>query len=68
MLCEEGMIITQARSAFSIRQSIKQVAPSKTQSNTNKIDKHYINCGMTNHNVETCKKKEYTILVTIEAT
>jgi hypothetical protein len=34
MLCEEGMIITQARSAFSIPQSIKQVAPLKTQSNT----------------------------------
>ncbi len=68
MLCEEIMIITQARNAFSLTQSIKQITPPKTQSNTNKINKHKINCGMTNHNVETCKKKYYTIIVTIEAT
>jgi hypothetical protein len=49
-------------------QNTKQVAPPKTQSNTNNIDKHYTNCGMTNHNVKTCKKKEYTIVVAIKAT
>ncbi len=34
-----------------------------------KIDKHCTNSGMTNHNVETCKKKkEQTTTATIEAT
>jgi hypothetical protein len=69
MLCEESMTIGEARSALSIPQSTKQVALAKTQSNTRKIDKHYTNCGMTNHNVETCKKKKkQTTVVTTEAT
>ncbi len=58
MLCEEGMTITETRSALLIPQSPKHVALAKTQNNTRKIDKHYTNCGMTNHNVETCKKKK----------
>jgi hypothetical protein len=53
MLCEEGMTTTKARSALSISYNIKHVAPTKTQSNTRKIDKHYTNYGMTKHNVET---------------
>jgi hypothetical protein len=38
--------------------STLQVVPTKTQGNTTKNDKHYTNCGMTNHNVKTCKKKK----------
>ncbi len=53
MLCEEGMTITKARSALLVPHSTKQVAPTKTQSNTGKTYKHCTNCGMTNHNVET---------------
>jgi hypothetical protein len=41
----------------------------KIQSNIGKTDKHCTNCGMTNHNVETCrKKKEETTVATTEAT
>ncbi len=41
----------------------------KTHNNTRKTDKHCTNYGMMNHNVETCrKKKEQTIVVTIDAT
>jgi hypothetical protein len=58
MLCEEVMTIVEARSALLIPQSIKYVVPTKTQNNTGKIDKHYTNCRMTNHNVKICKKKE----------
>jgi hypothetical protein len=69
MLWEEGLITTKARSAFSIPQSMKQVTPMKTKSNIRKIDKHYTNCGVTNHNVETCeKKKEQTMVATTKAT
>ncbi len=69
MLCEEGMTIVETRSALSIPQSTKQVASIKTQSIIGKIEKHYINCGMINHNVETCKKKkDSTMVATIEAT
>jgi hypothetical protein len=43
------------------------VAPLKTQSNLGNIDKYNTNCGMTNHNVKTCrKKKEHTTVVTIK--
>jgi len=63
MLCEEGMTITKVRNALSIPQSTKQTTPPKTQSNIGKINKFYTNCGMTNHNVETCRKKEQTIVV-----
>ncbi len=58
MLCEEVMITAEARSALLVPQSIKQAVLAKTQSNTRKIDKHCTNYGMTNHNVETCKKKK----------
>jgi hypothetical protein len=66
MLCEEGMtIIIKAKSAFSLPESTKQVGSPKTQSNTRKTNKHCTNCGMINHNVETCKnKKEQTIVAT----
>jgi hypothetical protein len=38
----------------------------KILNNTRKIDKHCANCGMTNHNVETRrKKKEQTTVATI---
>ncbi len=57
MLCEEGMLITKVRSALLVPQSIKHVAPTKTYNNTGKINKHCTNCGMMNHNVETCKKE-----------
>ncbi len=40
----------------------------KTQNNTGKTNKHCTNCGMTNHNVETCrKKKKQTTMVITEA-
>ncbi len=69
MLCEEGMITTKTRSALSVSHNTKQEAPPKTQSNTRKSDKFYTNYGMTNHNVETCrKKKEQTTVAIIEAT
>jgi hypothetical protein len=69
MLCEEGMITIEARIVLSIPQNIKQAILTKTQNNTRKTNKHCTNCGMTNHNVETCrKKKEQTIVATIEAT
>ncbi len=58
MLYEKGMIIVEARSALSIPQSTKHVTPTKTQSNMRMTDKHCTNCGMTNHNVDTCKKKK----------
>ncbi len=60
MLCEEKVTIAEARSALSVPQNTKQVAPLKTHNNIRKIDKYCINCGMTNHNVETCIKKEQT--------
>jgi hypothetical protein len=69
MLCEEGMTIVEARSALSIPQNIKHAVLAKTQNNTWKISKHCTNYGMTNHNVETCKKKKkQTRVATIEAT
>jgi len=57
MLCEKGMIILEARNAFLVPQNTKHVAPTKTKNNIGKIDKYCTNCGMTNHNVETCRKK-----------
>jgi len=67
MLCEEIMTIVETRSALSIPYSIKYVVIVKTQSNIGEIDKYCTNCGLTNHNVETCrKKKEETTVTTIE--
>ncbi len=69
MLCEEGMTTAKVRNALLVPHSIKQTLLAKTQSNIGKIEKHCTNYGMTNHNVETCrKKKEQTMVVTIEAT
>ncbi len=69
MLCEEGMTITKVRSALLVRHNAKHATPSKTQSNTGKINKHCTNYGMKNHNVETCKKKKkQTIMATTNAT
>ncbi len=36
----------------------------KTQSNTWKTNKFYTNCGMTNHNVETCRKEQTRVAIT----
>jgi NRPS condensation-like uncharacterized protein len=58
MLCEKGMTIIKAKSALLRPQSTKQTILGKTQSNVGKIDKYYTNYGMTNHNVETYKKKK----------
>jgi len=58
MLCEKRMIIVEARNALLIPQSTVHVAPPKTQSNTRKTNKLCTNYGMTNHNVETCRKKK----------
>jgi hypothetical protein len=58
MLCEEGMTIVEVRNALLVPQSVKQVVLAKTQSNIGKTEKNCTNCGMTNHNVETCRKKE----------
>jgi hypothetical protein len=57
MLCEEGMLNKEVRKTFLVPHSTKHVAPPKTQNNTRKINKYCTNCGMTNHNVETCIKK-----------
>jgi hypothetical protein len=53
MLHEEGMTIAKVMNALLVLESIKWVVLAKTQSNTRKTNKHYTNCGMTNHNVET---------------
>jgi len=67
MLCEESTITTEARSALLVLQSIKQAVPAKTQSNIGNTDKHCTNCGMRNHNVETCRNnKEQTMVATTE--
>jgi len=58
MLCEEGMIIIETMSALSVPHSTKQVILAKTQNNKRKTNKHYINCGMKNHNVKICRKKK----------
>jgi hypothetical protein len=55
---KKGMTIIKARSALLGPQSTKHAVPGKTQSNVGKTDKHCTNYGMTNHNVETCKKKK----------
>ncbi len=67
MLCEEGMNIVEARNALSIPQ-YQASSTNKKKSNTRKTYKHYTNCGMTNHNVETCRnKKKQTTMATIES-
>jgi hypothetical protein len=58
MLPKEGMITIKTRSAFSIPHNTKHVTPPKTQNNIRKSNKYCTNYGMTNHNVETCKKKK----------
>jgi hypothetical protein len=63
MLCEEGMTTIEARNALLVPQKMKHVVPTKTQSNTRKTDKHCTNCGITNHNVETCRKKKNQTMV-----
>jgi hypothetical protein len=67
MLCEEGMIVTVARSVFLVPHNTKQTTPTKIHNNTRKTNKHCTNYGMMNHNVETWrKKKEHTMMATIE--
>jgi hypothetical protein len=46
MLCEESIIIVEARNALSIPYNTKYATPMKTQNNTGKIDKHCTNYGM----------------------
>jgi hypothetical protein len=58
MLCEKGMTIAKANNALSVPHNIKHVVLTKTQSNIRNNDKHYTNYGITNHNVETCRKKK----------
>jgi hypothetical protein len=58
MLCEENMTILETRSELSIPLNTKKMTLMKTKNNIGKINKHCINCGMMNHNVETCKKKK----------
>jgi hypothetical protein len=65
MFCEEAMTIAKAKNALLVLQSTKHATPMKIQNNKGKIDRHCTNYGMTNHDVETCKKKkEQTIMVT----
>jgi hypothetical protein len=52
------MITAKARNALLIPHSIKHVALAKTHINARNIDKHCTICDMTNHNVETCRKKK----------
>jgi hypothetical protein len=58
MLCEKGMTTTKTRNALLVPQSTKHATLTKTQSNTGNTNKHCTNCGMINHNVETCRKKK----------
>jgi hypothetical protein len=56
MLCEESIIIVEARNALSIPYNTKYATPMKTHNNTGKFDKH---CKLwDDHNVETCKKNK----------
>jgi hypothetical protein len=67
LLCEKGMTTIEARNALLIPQSIKHVVPTKKYIYIRKTNKHCTNYGMTNHNVETCKKKkEQTTVATTE--
>jgi len=60
MLCEERMIITETMSALLVPQK---------KSNISKTYKFCTNCGMINHDVDTCrKKKKHIKLVATEAT
>jgi len=64
MLCEERKNIAKANNRLLVPQNVKQVVAPKTQGNTRKTNKYYTNCEMTNHNVETCrKKKEQTVML-----
>ncbi len=63
MLCEQGMTTAEVRNALSVPHNTKQTLPTKTQSNTGKTNKHCINCGMMNHNVQTYKKKKEQTMV-----
>jgi hypothetical protein len=67
MMCEKGMTIVKTRSTLLVPQSTKQTSPPKTHNNTIKIHKYYTNYGMTNHNMETCKKKELITMAITEA-
>jgi len=58
MLCEEGMTTLEIRSELLIPQNTKDMRLIKTQSIIGKTYEYCINYGMTNHNVETCKKKK----------
>jgi recombinational DNA repair protein RecR len=63
------MITTNVRSALLVPHTTKQTTLIKTHNNIGKPDKHCINCGMMNHNVETCqKKKRQNAMAIIEAT
>jgi hypothetical protein len=57
-LCEKNMTTIEVRSALIVPHNIKQAVLAKTQNNMGKINKHCTNCGMTNHNVETSRKKK----------
>jgi hypothetical protein len=52
------MTTSETRSELSIPQNTKEMTLMKTQSNTWKTNKHCINYGMINRNVETWKKKK----------
>jgi len=58
MLCEESMTTLEIRSELSIPQNTKDTTLMKTQSITRKTNEYCINCGITKHNVDTCKKKK----------
>jgi hypothetical protein len=65
----EAAMLCEARCALLIPQSTKEASLAKTQSNIGNTNKHCTNCGMINHNVETCrKKKEQTTVATSKAT
>jgi len=52
------MTSSEIRSELSIPQNTKDTTLMKTQSITRETNEYYINCGMTKHNVDTCKKKK----------
>ncbi len=62
------MTTLETRSAYSVPESVKQAALVKTHNIIGKIDKHCTNYGMTNHNVETCKKQKQITMATTKAT
>jgi hypothetical protein len=52
------MTAIETKSALLVPHSTKHATPQKTHNNIGKTNKYCTNCGMINHNVETCIKNK----------